>query len=71
VAYLSLGDEQSRAKAVGLLYEAVDKRSNCLMFLRTDPRMKVLRDDPRHARSYAELLALVGLNDEALRSYRR
>lgn len=71
VAYLSLGDEQSRAKAVTLLYEAVDKRSNCLMFVRTDPRMKVLRDDPRHARSYAELLTRVGLDDESLRSYRK
>lgn len=71
VAYLSLGDETSKAKAVGLLYEAVDKRSNCLIFLRSDPRMKALRDDPRHAGSYGKLLALVGLDDEAVKTYRR
>ena len=70
-AYLSLGDETSRAKAVDLLYEAVDKRSNCLIFLRNDPRMKVLREDPRHAARYAELLKLVGLDDAAVKSYER
>lgn len=71
VAYLTLGDDASKQKAVELLYEAVDKRSNCLIFLRSDPRMKALRDDPRHAGSYAKLLALVGLDDEAVKSYRR
>lgn len=70
-AYLSLGDEASKAKAVELLYDAVDKRSNCLIFLRSDPRMKALRDDPRHAGSYEKLLALVGLDDEAVKTYRR
>lgn len=70
-AYLSLGDEASRAKAVELLYEAVDKRSNCLIFLRNDPRMHVLRDDARHAQSYADLLKRVGLDDEAVRSYEK
>lgn len=71
VAHLTLGDEANREKAIELLYEAVDKRSNCLIFLRSDPRMKVLRDDPRHAGSYAKLLALVGLDDESVRSYRK
>jgi DNA-binding winged helix-turn-helix (wHTH) protein/TolB-like protein/Tfp pilus assembly protein PilF len=70
-AYLSLGDEASRAKAVKLLYEAVEKRSNCLIFLRNDPRMKVLREDPRHAASFAQLLTLVGLDDDAVKSYKK
>ena len=71
VAYLSLGDEASKVKAVKLLYEAVDKRSNCLIFLRNDPRMQVLREDPRHAASFAELLTLVGLDDAAVKSYKK
>jgi DNA-binding winged helix-turn-helix (wHTH) protein/TolB-like protein len=68
VVYLTLGDKD---KAVELLHDAVAKRSNCLMFLRNDPRMKALRDDPRYAVRYAELLALVGLDDAALKSYKR
>jgi DNA-binding winged helix-turn-helix (wHTH) protein/TolB-like protein/Tfp pilus assembly protein PilF len=71
VAHLSLGDEANRARAVDLLADAVGKRSNCLIFLRSDPRMKVLRDDPRHAGDYAKLLALVGLDDASLKAYRR
>ncbi|MGE0582062.1 MAG: winged helix-turn-helix domain-containing protein [Steroidobacteraceae bacterium] len=71
VAYLSLGDEAGKAKAIGLLHEAVGKRSNCLIFLRTDPRMKVLREDPRYAGHFGELLALVGLDDATVRSYKR
>ncbi len=68
VAYLTLEDKD---KAIELLHESVEKRSNCLIFLRNDPRMKVLRDDPRYAGRYAELLALVGLDDAALKSYKR
>jgi hypothetical protein len=71
VAYLTLGDDASRTRAVELLFEAVDKRSNCLIFLRTDPRLKVLREDPRYADRYRELLTLVGLEESAVRSYRR
>jgi DNA-binding winged helix-turn-helix (wHTH) protein/TolB-like protein/Tfp pilus assembly protein PilF len=63
-AYLSIGDKE---RAIALLNEAVEKRSNCLMFLRSDPRMRVLRDDPR----YAVLLTRVGLDDTALTSYKR
>ncbi len=63
-AYLSLSDTE---RALSLLNDAVEKRSNCLMFLRTDPRMEVLRQDPR----YAVLLARVGLDDAALASYKR
>ena len=70
-AYLSLGDEASRTRAVELLFEAVEKRSNCLIFLRVDPRLSVLRDDPRHAERFQELLTLVGLEESAVKSYRR
>ena len=71
VAYLTLGDEASNEKAIDLLHEAVDKRSNCLIFLRNDPRMKVLREDPRYAGRFEGLLKLVGLDDAAVRSYNK
>jgi DNA-binding winged helix-turn-helix (wHTH) protein/TolB-like protein len=64
VAWLSVGD---REQAFMLLEEAVDKRSNCLIFLRVDPRMQPLRSDPR----FDALLARVGLDDTAVASYRR
>ena len=64
VAYLSIGDTE---RAFSLLNESVEKRSNCLMFLRNDPRMKVLRPDPR----YQDLLTRVGLDDLAVRSYKQ
>ena len=35
------------------------KRPNCLMFLRSDSRMQVLRDDPRFAAFFAKLADLV------------
>ena len=70
-AYLSLGDEASKARAVELLFEAVEKRSNCLIFLAVDPRLRVLRDDPRHAERFQELLTLVGLDEPSVKSYRR
>lgn len=70
-AYLSLGDEAGKSKAISLLHEAVAKRSNCLIFLRNDPRMDVLRKDPRRSGSIAEILTEVGLNDAAVKSYRR
>jgi DNA-binding winged helix-turn-helix (wHTH) protein/TolB-like protein/tetratricopeptide (TPR) repeat protein len=71
VAYLTLGDEASNEKAIDLLHEAVDKRSNCLIFLRNDPRMKVLREDPRYAARFEALLKVVGLDDAAVRSYNK
>lgn len=71
VAHLTLGDEASRTRAVELLFEAVEKRSNCLIFLRIDPRLRVLRDDPRHADRFLELLKLVRLDEAAVKSYRR
>jgi tetratricopeptide (TPR) repeat protein len=71
VALVSLGDDASKERAVELLFEAVEKRSNCLIFLRVDPRLTVLRDDPRYAERFQELLTLVGLDESAVRSYRR
>jgi DNA-binding winged helix-turn-helix (wHTH) protein/TolB-like protein/tetratricopeptide (TPR) repeat protein len=70
-AHLSLGDEASKTRAVDLLFEAVEKRSNCLIFLAVDPRLRVLRDDPRHAERFQELLTLVGLDEAAVKTYRR
>jgi TolB-like protein/Tfp pilus assembly protein PilF len=63
-AYLSIGDTQ---RALTLLDEAVEKRSNCLMFLRNDPRLEPIRKDPH----YQVLLNRVGLDDDALASYKR
>jgi DNA-binding winged helix-turn-helix (wHTH) protein/TolB-like protein/Tfp pilus assembly protein PilF len=63
-AWLSLGDTD---RAFVLLEEAVAKRSNCLIFLRNDPRMKVLHRDPR----YSLLLTRVGLDDTAVAAYKR
>ncbi len=64
VAYLSIGDQE---RAMTLLDEAVAKRSNCLIFLRNDPRLEPLRRHPH----YQVLLNRVGLDDIALASYKR
>jgi DNA-binding winged helix-turn-helix (wHTH) protein/TolB-like protein/tetratricopeptide (TPR) repeat protein len=63
-AWLTLGE---RERALALLDEAVAKRSNCLMFLRVDPRLQALRSDPR----YEVLLARVGLDDLSVAAYKR
>lgn len=63
-AYLTIDDTE---RAISLLNEAVDKHSNCLIFLRNDPRLKRLRQDPR----YDVLLTRVGLDDDSLASYKR
>ncbi len=49
VAHLSRGDEAGRARATDLLFEAASLRSNCLILLRLDPRMRVLCEDARLA----------------------
>lgn len=67
VGYLTLGDKD---KAVALLYEAVEKRSNCLIFLRVDPRMEPLRRPPYRER-YLDLLARIGLDDPSWKAYPR
>jgi DNA-binding winged helix-turn-helix (wHTH) protein/TolB-like protein len=63
-AYLSIDDQQ---RAISLLDDAVAKRSNCLIFLRNDPRLEPIRQDPH----YQVLLNRVGLDDDALASYKR
>ena len=63
-AHLSIGDKE---RALALLGEAVEKRSNCLIFLRNDPRWAPIRTDPR----FAVLLRRVGLDDTSLASYKR
>jgi TolB-like protein/tetratricopeptide (TPR) repeat protein len=67
-ALLSIGQ---KGRAIKELYRAVDARSNCLMFLRSDPRMHELRDDPAHAGEYRKLLKAVGLDDESLQKYKQ
>jgi tetratricopeptide (TPR) repeat protein len=63
-AYLSIHDEE---RAMTLLDEAVAKRSNCLIFLRNDPRLEPLRQNP----GFPILLTRVGLDDVAVASYER
>jgi DNA-binding winged helix-turn-helix (wHTH) protein/TolB-like protein len=63
-AYLSIGDTK---RALTLLDDAVAKRSNCLIFLRHDPRLEPIRQDPH----YQVLLHRVGLDDAAMASYKR
>jgi tetratricopeptide (TPR) repeat protein len=63
-AYLSLGETE---RAMDLLDDAVAKRSNCLIFLRNDPRLKPIRQHPH----YQVLLNRVGLDDLAVRSYKK
>lgn len=64
MAYLSIGDQE---RAIGLLDESVAKRSNCLIFLRNDPRLEPIRQHPH----YLVLLNRVGLDDVAVASYPR
>ena len=71
VAHLSRGDEAGRARAMDLLFEAASLRSNCLIFLRVDPPMRVLREDARFAGRFGGLLGAVGLDDRAVAAYRR
>ena len=63
-AYLSI---ENIERAISLLDEAVEKRSNCLIFLRNDPRLEPLRQHPH----FAVLLDRVGLDDTAVGSYKR
>lgn len=64
VAWLSIG---AKERAIPLLFDAVEKRSNCLIFLHVDPRLDPIRDDPR----YAELLVKVGLDANSRARYHR
>lgn len=62
--HLSIGDKE---RAFALLSDAIEKRSNCMIFLRNDPRWAPIRSDPR----FALLLRRVGLDDTSLASYKR
>lgn len=68
IGYLTLGETDT---AMALLEQAYDKRSNCLVFLRVDPRLQPIREHPRHRAHYLDLLARVGLDDEKVKSYPR
>lgn len=67
VAHLTIGDTKT---AMGLLEDAYQKRSNCLVFLRVDPRLDPIRKPP-HREQYLDLLARVGLDDGKWKSYPR
>ncbi len=64
VAYLVIGETDT---SMALLEKSYDKRSNCLIFLRVDPRLQSLREDPRYRQRFQALLVRVGLDDEAVR----
>lgn len=64
VAYLTLGDED---RAMNLFDEAIEARSNCLIFLRVDPRLTHLRKKSH----FQLLLTRVGLDDVSVASYER
>lgn len=68
-AYLSLGGDDNTEKAVQLLYEGVDKRSNCLVFLHVDPRLKPIREDSTYQPRYLDLLKRVGLDEQTRSAY--
>jgi DNA-binding winged helix-turn-helix (wHTH) protein/TolB-like protein/Tfp pilus assembly protein PilF len=68
VGYLTIGETDT---AMSLLEEAYQKRSNCLVFLRVDPRLKPIRESPRHREHYLDLLARVGLDDAKVKAYPR
>jgi DNA-binding winged helix-turn-helix (wHTH) protein/TolB-like protein len=67
VGYLSIGDVD---KAMQMLEVAYEKLSNCLVFLRFDPRLDSIRKDP-YRKAYLDLLARVGLDDEKFNRYPR
>lgn len=66
IGYISIKDYD---KAMELLEDAFRKLSNCLVFLRVDPRLQPIRDHPRHGVQYRDLLRRVGLHDEKFYSY--
>jgi hypothetical protein len=68
VGYLTVGETDT---AMGLLEQAYEKRSNCLVFLRVDPRLEPVRVNDRHRGQYLDLLGRVGLDDQSVRSYPR
>jgi DNA-binding winged helix-turn-helix (wHTH) protein/TolB-like protein/tetratricopeptide (TPR) repeat protein len=67
IGYLSIGEMKT---AMSLLQQAYEKRSNCLVFLRVDPRLEPIRKEP-YRQQYLDLLALVGLDDRNWKAYPR
>jgi DNA-binding winged helix-turn-helix (wHTH) protein/tetratricopeptide (TPR) repeat protein len=67
VGYLSIGEADT---AMALLEQSIDKRSNCLVFLRVDPRLEPIRKPP-YREQYLDLLARVGLDDAKWKAYPR
>ena len=62
-AYLAIGESDA---SMDLLEKSYDKRSNCLIFLRVDPRFKPLREDARYRQRFQALLTQVGLDNESV-----
>ena len=62
INYILLNDTD---QAFSNLQEAIDARSNCLVFTRQDPRLTPIKDDPR----YHTLLKRIGLDDESILRY--
>lgn len=54
-------------KAFELFNDAVNFRSNCLVFTRNDPRLKSVKNDPR----FLALLTRVGLDNDTVVNYSR
>ena len=68
VGYLTVGET---ATAMGLLEEAYEKRSSCLVFLRVDPRLAPVRESERFRGQYLDLMARAGLDDVRVKQYPR
>ncbi len=64
IVYAQLGQLD---RAFELLNEAIEYRSNCLVFILNDPRMKLLRNDLR----FTSILTRVGLDEEAIKNHPR
>ncbi|HFB64614.1 MAG TPA: transcriptional regulator [Aeromonadales bacterium] len=62
IVYVILDEKDTAFK---LLNKAIDYRSNCLVFIRNDPRLSPLKNDPR----FVSLLTRVGVDDEAVGIY--
>jgi DNA-binding winged helix-turn-helix (wHTH) protein/TolB-like protein len=65
VTYLVIGETDT---SMALLEKSYEKRSNCLIFLRGDPRFQPLRDDARYRERFRALLVRIGLDDAAVRA---
>lgn len=62
VTHILLGETEH---VFQLLEKAVEYQSNCLIFMRRDPRLSSLRKDAR----FDAILKKIGLNDDAIANY--